>query len=179
MRKWDVSRDLDIDIYVPAEADTYFNKGDADEVGMTSDIVAKTLTKKLEENEYKNPSVEVSYLRTVDASGNEVDASNCKLEDCFAEFKVTITATQEGKYEEGIPSNNYYEPDDPPELEAYDEQETIDDIVGLVAAAFNEDDVTVDKTNIDDIEDNSEKWDTVIEALYDEPEPEYEPDLDF
>lgn len=91
MRKWDVSRDLDIDIYVPAEANTYFNKGDADEVGMTSDIVAKTLTKKLEENEYKN----------------------------------------------------------------------------------------VDKTNIDDIEDSSEKWDTVIEALYDEPEPEYEPDLDF
>lgn len=175
-RKFDVSRELDINMTVPVSAESFLK---LDDVKQAEAAVAKTVENILNKSDEFDTSVEMEFTGFTDDTGEAKTKTEVKEspEDFFADFTVSVEGTQKGTYEEGIPSNNYYEPDDPPELNAYDDADTITEIFENIEKVFSEFGFEIDSSNIE-TEDNSRSWDSVIEELYEEPEPEYEPNYD-
>ena len=174
-RKFDISRDIDINVSVPVSADDYFK---ADNIQQAQEAVAKAIEEKLNKQSDFEVSVEVNHEGFSDARGKAVTEEDAKAEpeEYFADITITVSGTQNGTYEEGCPSYNYYEPDDPPELNAYDDTDTITEISENIEKAFSEFGFEIDSSNIE-TKDNSCSWGSVIEGLYEEPE--YEPDYDY
>ena len=175
-RKFDISRKLDIDMTVPVSADDYFK---ADNIQQAQEAIAKAVENELNKQSDFEVSVEVKHEGFSDARGETVTEEDAKAEpeEFFSDITITVSGTQNGTYEEGCPSYNYYEPDDPPELNAYDDADTITEISENIEKVFSEFGFEIDSSNIE-TEDNSRSWDSVIEELYEEPEPEYEPNYD-
>lgn len=176
-RKFDISRELDIDMTVPVNMSDYLK---ADDIQQAQEAIAKAVENELNKQSDFEVTVEVKHDGFSDARGEAISEEDAKAdpEEYFADITVTVSGTQNGTYKEGCPSYNYYEPDDPPELEAYDEEDTITEITENVEKAFKEFGFEIDKSNIE-TDDGSRSWDGVIEELYEEPEPEYEPDYDY
>lgn len=175
--KYDISRELEYSLVVPVDADEYLkvSKTDEDKTNL-NELIAKAAERLIGEDGtgYKDVSVEIDAVKFRDCDHNDVEVTPENAGEIFAEFEIGLKATQEGKYTEGYPSNDYYVPDDPPELEAYDEEETKDDIYGLLTQAFNECDLPVLKSNIEMLDDGSVSWESAIENLYDGFEAEAE-----
>ena len=176
-RKFSVERALEMKINVPVSAESFLK---LDDVKQAEAAVAKAVENILNKSDEFGTSVEMEFTGFTDDTGEAKTETEVKEspEDFFADFTVSVEGTQKGTYEEGCPSYNYYEPDDPPELEAYDEEDTITEITENVEKAFKEFGFEIDKSNIE-TDDGSRSWDSVIEELYEEPEPEYEPDYDY
>ena len=175
-RKFDISRELNINMTVPVSAESFLK---LDDVKQAEVAVAKAVENILNKSDEFDTSVEMEFTGFTDDAGEAITEEDAKAnpEEYFADITVTVSGTQNGTYEEGVPSYNYYEPDDPPELEAYDEEDTITEITENVEKAFKEFGFEIDRSDIE-TDDGSRSWDGVIEELYEEPEPEYEPDYD-
>ena len=176
-RKFDISRELDIDMTVPVSAESFLK---LDDVKQAEATVAKAVENILNKSDEFDTFVEMEFTGFTDDTGEVKTETEVKEspEDFFADFTVSVEGMQKGTYEEGIPSYNYYEPDDPPELNAYDEEDTVSEVKDAVAKAFSEFGLETEKENIE-VDDSPRSWDGVIEELYEEPEPEYEPDYDY
>lgn len=176
-RKFDISRELGINMTVPVSAESFLKLDDVEQAEAT---VAKAVENILNKSDEFDTSVEMEFTGFTDDTGEAKTETEVKEnpEDFFADFTVSVEGTQKGAYEEGIPSYNYYEPDDPPELNAYDEEDTVSEVKDTVVKAFSEFGLETEKENIE-VDDSSRSWDGVIEELYEEPEPEYEPDYDY
>lgn len=176
-RKFDISRELDINITVPVNMSDYLK---ADDIQQAQEAIAKAVENELNKQSDFEVTVEVKHDGFSDARGEAISEEDAKAdpEEYFADITVTVSGTQNGTYEEGCPSYNYYEPDDPLELNAYDEEDTVSEVKDAVAKAFSEFGLETEKENIE-VDDSSRSWDGVIEELYEEPEPDYEPDYDY
>lgn len=181
-RKFDISRELDIDMTVPVNMSDYLK---ADNIQQAQETIAKAIESELNKQSDFEVTVEVKHDGFSDARGEAITEEDAKadLEEYFADITVTVSGTQNGTYEEGVPSYNYYEPDDPPELSTYDDADTITEISEKIEKVFKEFGFEIESSNIE-TKDNSRSWDSVIEDLYiedlyEEPEPEYEPDYDY
>lgn len=175
--KQGISRKIEMEIIVPADAESYLN---LDNAKQTTDAISKAIEAKLNAQDKKGDqdfdvAIDIEFNGFSDDRGNGITEETVKtnLDESFAEFTVSINGEQYGEYTEGRPSNNWYEPDDPSELDGYNEDETTEFFVDMIALAFTDFGVEADSGNIDTINDNSQDWESAIDEIKSES-PEYD-----
>lgn len=88
---------------------------------------------------------------------------------------MTVGGFQNGTFEDGSISYDYYIPDDPADIvDTYDESDAKDMIEQAVAKSLNDFGLETERYNIE-TEDRSTSWNQVIES-YSDPDAEFEYD---
>jgi len=175
----DITREIEMDLTVPVFFESYDNAENAKQMYETAMKAAETELNKKDKRGHSDfdLTIEAEFDNYSDVNGNEVTREQAleNPDDCFATLTVTVNGFQNGTFEEGSPSYDYYIPDDPADLvDTYDESDAKDMIEQAVAKSLNDFGLETERYNIEN-EDRSTSWDHVIEN-YNDPDAEFEYD---
>ena len=172
---WDgiASRDIEIFSYANIAASEYHG----DETLKALEQACKECGKAEKKNGIDDFSVELAFENFVDEDAEPVTKEAMEQnpeKEYYAVLKVDFHGEETANYFLGRISNDWYSPDDPPEIEGFDKDELEGEVIDIFAAACEKCGVKFDKDDIE-IDDNATReWDDILADITDY-EPDYEP----